>query len=240
MTRFASVVLAAGSGKRMKADVPKQFLELHGKPLIFYAANTFQNNERIDDMIMVTGQADIPYVKEQIVEKFAFSKVRDVVAGGRERYHSVYEGLKALKALGYGQGDYVLINDGARPFIDDDIIGRVCDDTVTYGAVVAGMPSKDTVKLADREQFAVDTPDRSLVWIIQTPQAFEFPLIYNAYRDMLAEEEKHPGITDDAMVVETMTSHKVHLTEGSYKNIKVTTPEDMLIADIFEKTQKSC
>lgn len=240
MARFASIILAAGSGKRMKSDVKKQFLELHGKPLIYYAANTFQENKIVQDMILVTGEADILYVQENIVDEYGFTKVKAVVAGGKERYHSVFQGLAALAALGYGEGDYVLINDGARPFVDDAVIERVCSDTVKYGAVVAGVPSKDTVKLSDDEQFAVSTPERKYVWIIQTPQAFEFSLIYNAYQNMLAEEEKHPGITDDAMVVETMTSHRVHLTEGSYRNIKVTTPEDMLIADIFEKNQKSC
>lgn len=166
--------------------------------------------------------------------------MRAIVAGGKERYHSVYEGLKALGSqLSYGKGDCVLIHDGARPFVDEPMIERIVSDIRRYSAAVAGMPSKDTVKLADADGFASVTPERAHVWMIQTPQGFTYPLIRAAYDKMMSREEYQQGVTDDAMVVETMTDHKVRLTEGSYRNIKVTTPEDMEVAAAFLQNKKS-
>lgn len=232
-SRTAAIVLAAGQGKRMKSKIQKQFLLLDGKPVIWYALHAFEES-RVDDVILVTGAEEIGYCQNEIVKKYGFSKVRAVVAGGKERYHSVYEGLKALGArLSYHDGDCVLIHDGARPFVDDAMIERILSDIHRYGAAVAGMPSKDTVKLTDADGFASVTPDRSRVWTIQTPQGFAYPLIRRAYDTMMSREEYQKGVTDDAMVVETMTDQKVRLTEGSYRNIKVTTPEDMEIAAAF-------
>ena len=243
--RFAAVVLAAGKGKRMKSTVQKQFLLLHGKPLLYYSLEAFENSP-VEDIVLVTGAEETEYCRKEIVERFGFQKVRAIVAGGKERYHSVYEGLKALSdQLGYGTGasvggkederDYVMIHDGARPFVDEDILERVMKDTVTYGACVAGMMSKDTVKLADEDGFAAQTPDRSRVWTVQTPQSFSYTLIKEAYDKMMSREEYQQGVTDDAMVVESMTRQRVKLTEGSYRNIKVTTPEDMAVAEAFLK-----
>ena len=222
-TRTAAIVLAAGQGKRMKSKIQKQFLLLEEKPVIWYALHAFEES-RVDDVILVTGADEIAYCRDEIVGKYGFSKVRAIVAGVKERYHSVYEGLKALGSqLSYGEGDCVLIHDGARPFVDDPMIERIVSDIRSYSAAVAGMPSKDTVKLADADGFASVTPERAHVWMIQTPQGFTYP----------------QGVTDDAMVVETMTDHKVRLTEGSYRNIKVTTPEDMEVAAAFLKNKKS-
>ena len=128
-----------------------------------------------------------------------------------------------------------MIHDGARPFADVEIIGRVMEDAVLYGACAAGMPSKDTVKLSDDDGFAKMTPDRNKVWMIQTPQGFSYPLLMEAYDKMMSFEEYQEGVTDDAMVVESMTNIKVRLTKGSYRNIKVTTPEDMFVAEAFLK-----
>lgn len=128
-----------------------------------------------------------------------------------------------------------MIHDGARPFADGEIIGRVMEDAVLYGACAAGMPSKDTVKLSDDDGFAKMTPDRNKVWMIQTPQGFSYPLLMEAYDKMMSCEEYQEGVTDDAMVVESMTNVKVRLTKGSYRNIKVTTPEDMFVAEAFLK-----
>lgn len=231
--RTAAVVLAAGQGKRMKSKIQKQFLFLEGRPVIWYALHTFEEST-VNDVILVTGAEEIAYCQEEIVEKYGFSKVRAVVAGGKERYHSVYEGLKALEdQLSYSDEDSVLIHDGARPFVDEPMIERIISDIHRYGAAVAGMPSKDTVKLADADGFASVTPERAKVWTIQTPQGFTYPLIRAAYDKMMSREEYQQGVTDDAMVVETMTDHKVRLTEGSYRNIKVTTPEDMEVAAAF-------
>lgn len=230
--KVAAIVLAAGKGKRMQSSIQKQFLLLDGKPLLYYALKSFEESP-VDDIILVTGEDEIEYCKTAVAEHFGFQKIRKIVSGGKERYHSVYEGLKALKEMGYGTQDYVLIHDGARPFVTDEIIGRILSDVRLCGACAAGMPSKDTVKISDAGGFAVQTPERSFVWTIQTPQAFSYQLAASAYEKMMSCEEYQRGITDDAMVVETMTEHKVKLTEGSYRNIKVTTPEDMLVAEVF-------
>ncbi len=231
--RFAAIVLAAGRGKRMKSAVQKQFMLLRDRPVLWYSLQAFEESG-IDDIILVTAEADREYCIHEYVEKYGFSRIRAVVSGGKERYHSVYEGLCGLEnLLGYGDNDAVLIHDGARPFVDQEIILRIRRDILRYGACVAGMPSKDTVKLADREGFSHITPDRDSVWMIQTPQGFSYPLIKAAYDKMMSCDEYQRGVTDDAMVVESMTNHRVRLTEGSYKNIKVTTPEDMYIAEAF-------
>lgn len=231
--RFAVIILAAGKGKRMQSSVQKQFLLLGGKPLLWYSLHTFEQSS-VQDVILVTGAETVEYCQTQIVERYGFQKVRAVIAGGRERYHSVYEGLKALsEQLHYRKQDWVMIHDGARPFVDSAVIERVKRDTERYGACVAGMPSKDTIKLSDAEGFAAQTPERSRVWTIQTPQSFSYSLIKEAYDKMMGCEAFQQGITDDAMVVESMTDCRVRLTEGSYRNIKVTTPEDLLIAEAF-------
>ena len=174
----------------------------------------------------MTGEEHVSWCREEIVEKYGFTKVSAVVSGGKERYDSVYEGLRACKDT-----EYVLIHDGARPFIDNGIIERGLMAAAQTGASVVGMPSKDTVKIADAEGNVSETPDRSSVWIVQTPQIFRYPLIYDAYTSILKKEMT--GITDDAMVAEHETGVKIRFSEGSYRNIKITTPEDLVIAEAF-------
>ena len=162
------------------------------------------------------------------MEKYGFSKVTRIVAGGKERYHSVYQGLKAA-----GGADYVLIHDGARPFVSDDIISRTIEAVKKEKACVVAMPVKDTIKIANEDHYAIETPNRSKVWMIQTPQAFSYDLILHAYEKVLASGDA--VITDDAMVLEKAENIPVKLVQGSYTNIKITTPEDMKIAEIFLK-----
>ena len=221
-----AIVLAAGQGKRMKSKVQKQFLLIKEKPVLYYTLHAFETSPLISDIILVTGKEEIEYCQQEIVEKYGFTKVRKIVAGGKERYHSVYNGIQAVD-----EADYVFIHDGARPFVDGEIIERVCNEVIIHKACVVGMPVKDTIKIADEEGFSAQTPDRRKVWQVQTPQTFEYHLIKDAYERLLMEEPE--GITDDAMVVETMTDHKVKLVEGSYRNIKITTPEDLDIAALF-------
>lgn len=232
--RLAAIVLAAGSGRRMQSQVQKQYMLLNGRPLLSYSLSAFEQSQ-IEDVILVTGESEQDYCQGQIVERYGFSKVRMVIAGGTERYHSVYQGLKALEQLGYGEQDCILIHDGARPFVDNVIIDRIVSDIKQYGACAAGMPSKDTVKLADCEGFAQVTPDRSSVWTIQTPQGFYYGLIRTAYEKLMSRADYQIGVTDDAMVVETMTECRVKLTKGSYQNLKITTPEDIPIAEALLK-----
>ena len=229
-----AIVLSAGQGKRMGASVQKQYIELQGKPIIYYTLSVFQKSDIIDDIILVVGKGQINYVQEEIVQKYHFTKVKTIVEGGHERYASVWKGLKAREYDKYYeniQDGYVFIHDGARPFVDEEMLERAYDTVRKYKACVAGVPSKDTIKLINEEQFAVTTPERKYVWSVQTPQVFEKTLIFEAYARLMEEECVH--VTDDAMVVEQMMHLPVKLFEGSYENIKITTPEDLDIARIF-------
>ncbi len=227
--KTTAVILAAGQGRRMQSRIQKQFLLLNGYPVLYYSLKAFQESF-VDELVLVTGAAETAYCENEIVRRYGFSKVKAVVPGGRERCHSVYEGLKAA-----GKPDYVLIHDGARPFVTGEIIDRTLEGARSCGACVAGMPVKDTIKLADEEGYAQYTPDRSRVWMIQTPQTFSYPLIFDAYRQLMEREAAGQKITvtDDAMVLETVTGRKAKLAEGSYENIKITTPSDLEIARFF-------
>ena len=231
--KCTAVVLAAGQGKRMGSRIQKQFLELQGHPILYYSLAAFQDSPLIDSMILVTGATEIPYVQKEIVEKYSLNKVRAVIEGGSERYASVWKGLQALNdSMTEEERDgYVFIHDGVRPFIHEEILSRAFNAVEQYHACVVGMPSKDTVKLADEDGFVAVTPARSLVWSIQTPQVFDFRLAYRAYAEL--ERSGRCDVTDDAMIVEYFTDTKVRLVEGSYENIKITTPEDLKIAEAF-------
>lgn len=223
-----AIVLAAGKGKRMNNKVQKQYLLIHGKPVLFYSLYIFEECPFIDEIILVTGKGEEVYCQREIVELYGFKKVRKIVAGGKERYHSVYEGIKAAEAC-----KYLYIHDGARPFLTQEILERGKRAVEQYGSCVVGMPVKDTIKVIDEKKFAVQTPPREKLWMIQTPQIFQYDLIKEAYEKLMQSEQI--GITDDAMVVERIMGEKVKLVEGSYQNIKITTPEDLRIAELFSK-----
>ena len=229
MNKITAIVLAAGSGSRMKSKTKKQFMEIKGKPVIWYSLFEFEKS-RVDEIILVTGKEDIDYCKKEIVEKYNLKKIKNVVAGGSERYESVYNGLKEVT------GNIVLIHDGARPLINNEIIDRSIEGTIKSDACVVGVPVKDTIKRANKEGYIIDTPNRSELWITQTPQSFKTDLVKMAYKKMKEELEKGNttlNITDDAMVVEEFTTNQVRFVQGDYKNIKVTTPEDIDIAELF-------
>lgn len=228
MGKTTAIVLAAGKGSRMKSDVQKQYLLLKERPVLYYSLKAFEDSF-IDEIILVTGETEIPYCKKEVVEKYGFRKVTKIVAGGKERYHSVYAGLQAIE-----NSDYVFIHDGARPFVTEDILNRAYETVQKEHACVVGMPVKDTIKMADESGYAADTPKRDLLWLIQTPQVFSFQLIKNAYTAFLKQEQdllaRGIRITDDAMVAEMFSDKKVRLVQGSYENIKITTPEDLKVA----------
>ena len=223
--KYTAIVLSAGKGSRMKSDIPKQYLMLQGKPVLYYALKAFEESA-VDEIILVTGEGDEDYCRREIIEKYGIRKVKAVVSGGKERYHSVYNGLCAA-----GEPDYVLIHDGARPLVTVEIIERAMESVTHTQASVVGMHVKDTIKITDDGDMVSATPERKNVWMVQTPQAFSFSLVKNAYEQMLEHEDT--TITDDAMVVEKIAHHKVQMIEGSYSNIKITTPEDMKIAEIL-------
>lgn len=231
-----AIVLAAGAGKRMQSAVAKQYMLLNDKPILWYALHAFEKSDVIQKVVLVVGEGEISYCQQEIVEKYGFSKVTDVIQGGAERYLSVWEGLKCLEPT---EGNYVFIHDGARPFVDEEIIRGAYDAVKEFGACVVGMPVKDTIKVADEYGFAAQTPDRNTLWAVQTPQVFEEKLIYDAYKQLIEDLsewlEKGLNITDDAMVLETVMKKKVKLVKGSYENIKITTPEDIFVAESFLK-----
>ena len=228
--KCSAIVLAAGVGKRMQSDIPKQYMLLEGKPLLYYALKTFQESF-VEEIVLVTGSTEVEYCKDEIVEKYGLDKVKKIVPGGKERYHSVYEGLKAIENC-----QYVYIHDGARPFVDEEMLERAYEAVEQTKACVIGVKAKDTIKIANEDGMVDYTPIRDLVWQVQTPQVFEYQLIKEAHEIVMAKE--NIMITDDAMVYETAFGKPIKLVEGKYENIKITTPEDMGIADTFLKKLK--
>ena len=228
--KIGAVVLAAGKGSRMKSQVHKQYLELLGHPLAVYCIAALE--EKVDEIVLVASPGEEEYCRQTLVEPYGFQKVKAIVPGGKERYHSVYAGLQELSDC-----THVLIQDSARPCLTDSIIEICIAGAREYGACVAAMPSKDTIKRVSEEGYAVETPDRRSLWIIQTPQAFSYPIVFGAYSRMMQEDDGSLPVTDDAMVVEHWSENRVYMVEGAYENIKVTTPEDLDVAALYLKKQ---
>jgi 2-C-methyl-D-erythritol 4-phosphate cytidylyltransferase len=231
--KISAVILAAGQGKRMGSQVKKQYMTILDKPVLYYSIHAFQESS-VDEIIVVTEEQDIDYVKTEIVDRYQLDKVTAVVAGGKERFDSAYAGIKACQ-----ETDYVLIHDGARPLITPVLIETVIKDVRHYRSVAVGVPSKDTIKIVDEELYATKTPPRKNLWAVQTPQAFSYALISQAYRIMYADERSKEQITDDAMVVETYMEAPVKMILGDYENIKITTPEDIIIAELLLKRRNT-
>lgn len=229
-----AIVLAGGRGTRMGGDVPKQYMDVCGKPLLYYTLKAFEDSF-VNKIVLVCGKGDENYVQKEIVEKYDFSKVAGITCGGEERYHSVFQGLLYVEQKIKRDSDdspIVFIHDGARPFVTEDILKRCYDDAVFYGSGVAAVVTKDTVKIADEKGFVKSTPKRDTVYLMQTPQTFDFSMIMDAYGQLINKEDdiKKAGIsiTDDAMVMEQFSDKPIKLSEGSYSNIKVTTKEDLV------------
>lgn len=226
--KITAIVLAAGQGKRMNMPVAKQFIDLKGKPVIYYSLKAFEESN-VDEIILVTGRGQIDYCLNSIVTPYGFSKVKDIIEGGGERYDSVYAGLTKLKDT-----DYVMIHDGARPFITPDLINEIIEQVQIYYACIVGVPVKDTIKVVDQNGLITSTPNRNTLWTAQTPQAFRYDLIKKAY-DLMYDNEgmKHMAVTDDAMVYETYLHQSIKILPGNYTNFKLTTHEDLRIAEIM-------
>jgi 2-C-methyl-D-erythritol 4-phosphate cytidylyltransferase len=230
--KITAIILAAGKGTRMESKDKKQFMLLKGKPVLYYSLKTFEDSS-VNDIILVTNEADISYCRKEIVDRYGFTKVKAVISGGNERYKSVYAGLKQAEGA-----DYVLIHDSARPFVTNEMIESSISNVKLYKACTIAMPVKDTIKIADSNQMGVTTPDRRYVWQIQTPQTFDYSMLRNAYEKMLEQDDI--TVTDDTGIAELYGNTLAKLIEGSYKNIKITTPEDLDIAKIFmEKSMKN-
>ena len=236
-----AVVLAGGSGSRMNSDVAKQYMLLKDKEILYYSLRTFQDSDKISHIILVARSEDIDYCKTNIVEKYGFTKVEKICAGGKERYNSVYNGLCLVEELSKDiDNEVVLIHDGARPFVTDEMINQSVGNMIFGSACTVGVPVKDTIKIVCEiggEIFGKETPDRSTLYQIQTPQTFRYKLIRMAYERML-DDENH-NITDDTMIVEQYAGMGCKIILGSYENLKITTPEDLEFAEkIVEKNLK--
>ncbi len=238
--RCTAIVLAAGTGSRMKSKVAKQFMLLKDKPILYYSLKAVEESEILDDCIVVTGEDMISYVEEEIVKGYDFQKVAAVIAGGAERFLSVSRALQFMEEGSMPTANcdgYVFIHDAARPFLTEKIIRDTYEAVQQYGACVVGTPSKDTVKIVDEQGFAVETPERRFVWNVQTPQVFDVKLITEAYRQLQLKLSQPEGqeimVTDDASVLELFSDCRVKLVQGSYENIKITTPEDIRVAEAF-------
>lgn len=230
----AGIVLAGGKGTRMQSEIPKQYMLLDGKPLLYYSLQAFEESN-VERVVLVTAEGDEEYCRRELVERFGFHKVAVIVAGGRERYASVWNGLLFLHSE-ESMPEYVLIHDGARPLVTPELINRVLAQTESYGACVTGMPVKDTIQMTDENGVITLTPKRESLWIAQTPQAFEFSVVYDAYEQLM--EEPQINVTDDAMVVGLYHSIPVQMVRGSYTNLKVTTPEDFVFAELLLRKRK--
>lgn len=221
-----AVIVAAGKGKRMGTDISKQFLPLCGKEILAHTVETFENAENIRDIVLVTGEDSLQDVKD-MAEEYGWNKVVSIVAGGKERQDSVWNGLQAVSK----DTEIVLIHDGVRPFVTEEILDLSIETALEMGGCVAGVPAKDTIKVCNGENIAIDTPDRSTLWQIQTPQTFQKERIMKAYET--AKMDDFVG-TDDASLAEH-SGYPVKVIMGSYRNIKITTKEDLLIGEAFLK-----
>ena len=218
---ISAIILAGGKGTRMGANISKQYIKLKGKPILYYTIKRFSESKDIDKIILVLPKDEIDYCKEEVLDKYSLH-VDLIVQGGKERQDSVMNALNELI-----DEEIVLIHDGARPFVSHRIIDEGIKYARLYGASAPGVMPKDTIKIKGDNNFALSTPDRNTLVAIQTPQVFKLGIIKECHKKVKEEDIK---VTDDTMVVETY-GNKVYLYEGDYTNIKVTTPEDLILAE---------
>ncbi len=227
----SAIIVAAGKGTRMNLEQNKQYIDIGDIPVLARTIRAFEDCEAIEEIVLVVNEEDILFCKQEIVDLCEFTKVKCIVAGGRERQESVYNGLGEVD----GDCGVVLVHDGARPFIGEEDICACIDAAWQYDAACVAVPVKDTIKIADGDGFIVNTPERSLLWAMQTPQGFKYDLIMEAHKK--AREEEFTG-TDDAVLAERAGA-KVKLVKGSYFNIKITTQEDLILAESIAEFHES-
>lgn len=222
------MIVSAGKGLRFMEGKKKQFHSLGGKPILAHTLDKFETCPLIRSILLVVGQEDMDYCLKEIIEQYKFQKISQIVPGGKRRQESVKNGIDALPK----DADVVAIHDGVRPFVTKAMIEDTIHSAERVGAVVLAMPVKDTIKVSNPDGTVLKTLDRESLWQIQTPQTFRVSVIKEAY--YRAAEDGFVG-TDDASLVERL-GVKVHILPGSYTNIKITTPEDLFLANLFLKT----
>lgn len=220
-----ALIPAAGMGRRMGAAINKQYLLLDGKPILAHTLELFQKADFIDEIFVVVPAEEIEYCRVQVVEKYGIEKVRQIVAGGAERQDSVLNGLRALDCAA---DDVVLIHDGVRPFVPISVVQHSIEMAHEHDGALVAVPVKDTVKIV-RDAFVASTPPRNSLWLAQTPQTFRYKVIRAAHERAAMEEFSG---TDDASLLERIGG-KVHVVIGDYRNIKITTPDDLILAEAF-------
>lgn len=223
---ISAIVLAGGRGKRMGYAKSKQYIDLNGRPILYYTLKRFIDNKNIDRIILVVPEDELEFCEKEVLNKYNLN-VDYIAFGGKERQDSVYNGL--LKAEG---SEVVLIHDGARPFVSERMIDEGIKYAKMYGAAAPGVMPKDTIKVKDDKGFSIETPDRNNLVAVQTPQVFSYSMILECHKKV---KEKKKIVTDDTMVAE-MFGNDVYLYEGEYTNIKITTPEDLILAQYLVKS----
>ncbi len=228
--RVVALVPAAGRGHRMGSNTPKQFLTLGGLPLLVHSLRILEASPAISSIVLAAPQADLDYCKRDIVEKYGFKKVRQIVTGGAERQDSVRFGLAAVGA----EAEIVLVHDAVRPFLTAGMVAQVVEAAAKHGAAIVAIPMRDTVKRVGSDGLIDETVDRKPLWLAQTPQAFKRALLEDAHARALQSGFR---ATDDAQLVEQL-GHRVAIVEGSTDNIKVTRPEDLAVGESILSSRK--
>jgi 2-C-methyl-D-erythritol 4-phosphate cytidylyltransferase len=216
------IVAAAGSGKRMNKGINKQYLTLRSRPILSYCLEVFEHSPLVNNVLVVVKESEIGFCQKEIVERYGYKKVRKVIAGGAERQDSVWAGLNSLEQ----STGLIAVHDGARPFITDQLLTKLVSTAAQWDSAIPGVPVKDTVKLVDNEGFVSKTLDRSRIFFVQTPQVFRLEYLIKAYQKAVEEQF---AATDDASIYEKYVG-KVKIVPGDYRNIKITTPEDLSYA----------
>ena len=227
----AAVVPAGGSGTRMGNGVPKQFLHLGDVPLLIHALRVFESSRTISEIIVVVPHDAVTYCQNELLPRFALSKISTVTAGGARRQDSVWNGLEAADE----RTKIVVVHDAVRPFVTDTMVEEVVDGARTHGAAIVAIPVNDTMKQVAPDGMIETTLDRQRLWLAQTPQAFDIELLREAHR---SSQEAGVEATDDAFLVER-TGHRVSIVNGSLDNIKVTRPEDLVIGEAILRSRTS-
>ena len=230
MVNVTAIVVAAGRGVRMGGTENKVFLPLRDKTVLAHTLLKFEQCSMIDEIILVTAEGEKERCREEIVEYYGLRKIVRMVSGGIRRQDSVHRGLKAVNE----HSKIVVVHDGARPLFTPNLLQNCIDSAEKYRAAISAVQVKDTIKMVDRDGFIINTPAREVLWAIQTPQAFQYKLLWQAYAHGY---ENNLEVTDDASLVESM-GIKVKIVPGEYENLKITTPEDMFLAEAILRRVK--
>lgn len=230
MKRVVALIPAAGRGRRMGSEVPKTSLPLGGIPLLKHTLLKFETCREIAEVVPLVPAEEVPFWEEEILQKAEVKKVRRILAGGEERQDSVFLGLQAIA----GEAEIVVIHDGARPFVSPELIKKTLAEMENFQAVITALPAEDTIKEISPRKEVIKTLERNSLWLIQTPQTFTYSLIFYAHE--IARKENIFG-PDDATLIERL-GIPVRVIEGSRLNFKITTPEDLLLAEALLKYQK--